>query len=126
MEWPGIEPSRLQGKESDLASGPYYGLSEYTVVFHVRKVSIIHCVCSVFTVTVSEDEEDEDADVTTTASSSLQAESYVFENNATTDEAAVDCVVSRWSQWSPCSASCGRGFKTKTRTILVCNCFVFP
>lgn len=70
-----------------------------------------------------EDEEDEDADVTTTASSALQAASYVFGSNtssdADTDEAAVDCVVSRWSQWSACSVSCGRGFKTKTRAIKV-------
>jgi hypothetical protein len=81
------------------------------------------------TITVAEDEEDEDADVTTTASSALQAASYVFGSNtssdADTDEAAVDCVVSRWSQWSACSVSCGRGFKTKTRAIKVCNCFVF-
>jgi len=84
--------------------------------------------CSVFIITVAEDDEDEDADadVTTTASSALQAESHVSENNASTDEAAVDCVVSRWSQWSPCSVSCGRGIKTKTRTIQVCNCFVMP
>jgi hypothetical protein len=65
------------------------------------------------------EEEDEDADVTTTASSALQAESHVLENNASTDEAAVDCVVSRWSPWSFCSVSCGRGIKTKTRTIQV-------
>lgn len=95
-------------------------------MFIIRKVSVIDGVCSVLTITVAEDEEDEDADVTTTASSDLQAESYMFENNASTDEAAVDCVMSRWSQWSPCSVSCGRGIKTKTRTIQVCNCFVFP
>jgi len=93
-------------------------------VFIVRKVSVIHGVCSVLTITVAEEEEEEDVDVTTTASSALQAESHVFENNASTDEAAVDCVVSRWSQWSPCSVSCGRGIKTKTRTIQVCNYFV--
>ena len=95
-------------------------------MFIVRKVSVIHGVCSVLTISFAEDEEDEDADVTTTASSALQAESYMFESYASTDEAAVDCVVSRWSHWSPCSVSCGRGIKTKTRTIQVCKCFVFP
>jgi len=94
-------------------------------VLIVRKASVIHGVCSVLTITVAE-EEDEDADVTTTASSALQAESHVLENNASTDEAAVDCVVSRWSPWSFCSVSCGRGIKTKTRTIQVRNCFVLP
>jgi hypothetical protein len=92
-------------------------------VFIVRKVSVIDGVCSVLTITVAEDE-DEDADVTTTASSDLQAESYMFENNTSTDEAAVDCVTSRWSRWSPCSVSCGRGTKTKRRTIQVCDCVV--
>jgi hypothetical protein len=99
-------------------------------VFIVWKVSVIHGVCSGLTITVAEDEEDEDADVTTTASSALQAASYVFGFNVSsggdTHEAAVDCVVSRWSQWSACSVSCGRGFKTKTRTIMVCNFPVFP
>lgn len=82
------------------------------------------------TITVAEDETDEDAEVTTTASSALQAESHMFESNVSTDQlvsvdtddVAVDCVVSRWSQWSACSVSCGRGFKTKIRTIKVCNC----
>lgn len=31
----------------------------------------------------------------------------------------VNCVVSSWTTWSQCSVSCGQGFKTKTRAILV-------
>jgi hypothetical protein len=30
-----------------------------------------------------------------------------------------DCVVTRWSRWSKCSVSCGRGYKTRERFILV-------
>ncbi|XP_073997255.1 spondin-1 isoform X3 [Rhodnius prolixus] len=31
----------------------------------------------------------------------------------------VDCKVSHWSDWSPCSVSCGRGLKQKNRRIIV-------
>lgn len=31
----------------------------------------------------------------------------------------IDCVVSRWSRWSKCSVSCGRGYKTRNRLIRV-------
>jgi hypothetical protein len=30
-----------------------------------------------------------------------------------------DCAVSRWSRWSNCSVSCGHGYKTRSRSILV-------
>jgi len=32
---------------------------------------------------------------------------------------AVDCVVSDWTSWGPCSPSCGVGRKERTRTILL-------
>jgi hypothetical protein len=31
----------------------------------------------------------------------------------------IDCVVDRWSRWSKCSVSCGRGYKTRNRSIRV-------
>ncbi|XP_021930567.1 spondin-1-like isoform X2 [Zootermopsis nevadensis] len=31
----------------------------------------------------------------------------------------IDCVVSRWTRWSKCSVSCGCGYKTRNRSILV-------
>ncbi|KAK9508658.1 hypothetical protein O3M35_006166 [Rhynocoris fuscipes] len=35
------------------------------------------------------------------------------------DGPVVDCKVSHWSQWSPCSVSCGRGVKQKNRRIII-------
>jgi hypothetical protein len=120
------EPRCLQGKDCDLPFAPYHGLLEYTLVFNVRKVSIIHDVCSVLTIIVAANNGVGEADETTTASSDLQASSSVFEYNTSTDRATVDCVMSRWSRWSPCSVSCGKGFRSRTRTIQVCTYFVFP
>ena len=35
------------------------------------------------------------------------------------DSDVIDCVVSGWTAWSRCSATCGRSFKTKSRTVEV-------
>jgi hypothetical protein len=79
-------------------------------------------------ITVSEEDGEEDASAITTVSPDFQAENFLFGPNmsthphlvnAGTDVMAVDCEVTRWSVWSACSVSCGRGIKTKTRTIRV-------
>lgn len=31
----------------------------------------------------------------------------------------VDCQVSKWSDWSPCTVSCGSGYRHRYRQILV-------
>lgn len=37
----------------------------------------------------------------------------------------VNCKVSRWSRWSKCSVSCGRGYKTRSRSIDVSFFYTF-
>jgi hypothetical protein len=39
--------------------------------------------------------------------------------NCNTQPCPVDCVVSDWSEWSTCTATCGGGMQTRTRTVLV-------
>lgn len=34
-------------------------------------------------------------------------------------ETPVNCLMSEWSEWSPCSVTCGRGHKTRERHILI-------
>lgn len=36
----------------------------------------------------------------------------------TTQSSSVDCELSEWSEWSPCSVNCGTGFSKQTRKIL--------
>ncbi|KAF0028339.1 hypothetical protein F2P81_019426 [Scophthalmus maximus] len=38
--------------------------------------------------------------------------------NCTSESCDVDCVWSSWSEWSPCSASCGSGRQSSTRSVL--------
>ena len=45
---------------------------------------------------------------------STQTEPYTV-----VDGPIVDCVVGRWTRWSSCSVSCGIGYKTRHRIIVV-------
>lgn len=39
------------------------------------------------------------------------------ERECNTDDCAIDCAVSGWSAWSTCTASCGFGTKSRSRTV---------
>merc|ERR1712106_354766 len=47
----------------------------------------------------------------------LSSQSLVREDYLMAEQAANDCQVSGWTEWSSCSASCGRGWMTKERHI---------
>jgi hypothetical protein len=55
------------------------------------------------------------------SSTSPEDHPVVEPENGTEDNGSqrVDCVVSEWSAWSPCSVTCGAGQSIKSRTILV-------
>jgi len=46
---------------------------------------------------------------------------------APVDGEAIDCMITPWSEWTPCSASCGTSHKEKLRMIKVKrNYFLIP
>jgi hypothetical protein len=50
--------------------------------------------------------------------SNIQTVSYGEDPIIISNQPTVDCAVSEWSEWSNCSAQCGIGSKTRTRTIV--------
>jgi len=58
-------------------------------------------------------------EVVTKADGGAQCPILSFENHCNTGPCPVDCKVGEWTSWTPCSATCGEGTRSKKRKVLV-------